>query len=201
LRRSSNADTFCDIEAEAIDDFYYENLGLDSNSPDAKRLFEIFDKLTQLLRDQKRSRIIGHEAIHLVLLVDTLFDDYARTWEGALRQPSITSVTNLLWGRKRKTTRIQASIGLKNRLSTFQFLLRRHFEVAICVANKTANASVFIPNREVNLPAGDVDLEPGRVLLGYAQLGHFVCERKLGKRKLRSNADHARKGVMRHRFT
>jgi hypothetical protein len=75
-RRSSDVDAFCDIKAEAIDDFYYENLGFDSNSPDAKRLFEIFDKLAQILRDQKRSKIIGHEAIHLVLLVDTLMDDY-----------------------------------------------------------------------------------------------------------------------------
>jgi hypothetical protein len=81
-RRSSNSDAFCDIKAEAIDDFYYENLGFDSNSPDAKRLFDIFDKVTQLLRDQKRSKIIGHEAIHLILLVDTLMDDYTRAWEG-----------------------------------------------------------------------------------------------------------------------
>jgi hypothetical protein len=34
------------------------------------------------LRDQKRSKVIGHEAIHLVLLVDTLMDDYSCTWEG-----------------------------------------------------------------------------------------------------------------------
>jgi hypothetical protein len=81
-RRSG--DSFCDIKAEAIDDFYYENLGFDSKSPDARRLFEILDKLTQLLRDQKRSKIIGHEAIHMVLLIDTLMDDYTRSWEGNL---------------------------------------------------------------------------------------------------------------------
>ena len=76
-------DSFCDIKAEAIDDFYYENLGFDSNSPDARRLFEILDKLTELLRNQKRSKIIGHEAIHLVLLVDTLMGDYTHSWESA----------------------------------------------------------------------------------------------------------------------
>jgi hypothetical protein len=81
-RRLNGANSFCDIKAEAIDDFYYENLGFDSNSADAKRLFDIFDKLALLLRDQKRSKIIGHEAIHLVLLVDTLSDDYTRSWEG-----------------------------------------------------------------------------------------------------------------------
>jgi HNH endonuclease len=81
-RRSSDTDSFCDIKAEAIDDFYYENLGFDADSPDARRLFEILDKLTHILRDQKRSKIIGHEAIHLVLLVDNLMDDYTRSWEG-----------------------------------------------------------------------------------------------------------------------
>jgi 5-methylcytosine-specific restriction endonuclease McrA len=74
-------DLFCDTKAEKIDDFYYENLGFDSNSSDAKRLFEILDKLTELLRNQKRSKIIGHEAIHLVLLVDSLIGDYTRSWE------------------------------------------------------------------------------------------------------------------------
>ncbi|OSJ19234.1 hypothetical protein BST63_03430 [Bradyrhizobium canariense] len=81
-RRANTNDSFCDIKAEAVDDFYYENLGFDSESTDARRLFEIFDKLTILLRDQKRSKIIGHEAIHLVLLVDSLIDDYTREWEG-----------------------------------------------------------------------------------------------------------------------
>ncbi|WP_315717263.1 MULTISPECIES: DUF262 domain-containing protein [unclassified Bradyrhizobium] len=81
-RRFDKNGSFCDIKAEAVDDFYYENLGFDSESADARRLFEIFDKLTKLLRDQKRSKIIGHEAIHLVLLVDSLMDDYTRGWEG-----------------------------------------------------------------------------------------------------------------------
>ena len=30
---------------------------------------------------QKRKKIVGHEAIHLVLLVDALLDDYTRSWE------------------------------------------------------------------------------------------------------------------------
>jgi hypothetical protein len=72
---------FCDINAEAIDDFYYEHLGFDADAADARRLFSILDKLTVLLSDQKRPKIIGHEAMHLVLLVDTLLDDYTRSWE------------------------------------------------------------------------------------------------------------------------
>lgn len=80
-RQQTGDSTFCDINAEAIDDFYYENLGFDTTSPEAARLGIVFDKVTELLRDQKRSKVIGHEAIHLVLLVDSLLDDYTRSWE------------------------------------------------------------------------------------------------------------------------
>jgi len=71
-----------DINAASIDDFYYESLGFDANSENARRLHEILDRLTLLLQDKKRKKIIGHEAIHLVLLVESLLDDYRRSWEG-----------------------------------------------------------------------------------------------------------------------
>ena len=73
-----------DTNATAIDDFYYEHLGFDADSGDAKRLGEVLDKLVNLLffsDHQKRKKIVGHEAIHLVLLVDALLDDYTRSWE------------------------------------------------------------------------------------------------------------------------
>lgn len=80
-RKSSKTGGFCDTGALAIDDFYYENLGFDSDSSDAQRLISVLDKITWLLRDQKRPKILGHEAIHLVLLVDALLDDYTSAWE------------------------------------------------------------------------------------------------------------------------
>jgi 5-methylcytosine-specific restriction endonuclease McrA len=80
-RREHGNALFCDINAAALDDFYYEHLGFDAASVNAKRLTEILDKLTELLGDQKRSKILGHEAIHLVLLVDSLLDDYTKSWE------------------------------------------------------------------------------------------------------------------------
>jgi hypothetical protein len=85
LTRQAKGDSaFCDINARAIDDFYYEHLGFDGESPEAKRMIDILERITYLLRDQKRPKIIGHEAIHLVLLVDSLLDDYTRSWESTL---------------------------------------------------------------------------------------------------------------------
>lgn len=83
-RRQSDGERFCDINSRAIDDFYYENLGFDACSPDAQRLPKVLDRLTQLFGDQKRKKIQGHEAIHLVLLVDALMDDYTSSWEAGL---------------------------------------------------------------------------------------------------------------------
>ena len=71
-----------DINAAAIDYFYHVHLDFDADSGDAKRLGEILDKVMNLLPDhQNRRKIVGHEAIHLVLLVDALLDDYTRSWE------------------------------------------------------------------------------------------------------------------------
>jgi hypothetical protein len=80
-RRRDGVSILCDIDAASIDDFYYENLGFDSESPDARQMFDILDKVTQLLRDKKRPKILGHESIRLALLMDTLFDEYTRSGE------------------------------------------------------------------------------------------------------------------------
>ena len=78
------ASSFCDINSSAIDDFYYEHLDFDAQSQDAQRLMAILDELVKLLGDQKRKKILGHEAIHLVLLVDSLLDDYTPVWKDSL---------------------------------------------------------------------------------------------------------------------
>lgn len=107
-RRRDPGGMLCDINAKSIDDFYYENLGFDRHSFDAERLIRIVNKLTQLLADQKRNKILGHEAIHLVLLVDSLLDDYTGSWEGALAPAFDQFRLNLL---KAKLTQDRAQPG------------------------------------------------------------------------------------------
>lgn len=85
-RRAGGSVTLPDINAGALDDFYYENLGFDANSADARRLVDLLDKLVALFGDEKRSKIIGHEAMHLLLLVDSLWDDYTRSWETGIAE-------------------------------------------------------------------------------------------------------------------
>lgn len=78
--RESGGEKLCDINRDAIDTFYYRHLNFDIQSDEAKRFREILKLLTQSLSDGKRPKVIGHEAIHLVLLVDSLLDDYTRSW-------------------------------------------------------------------------------------------------------------------------
>lgn len=84
LKRRAENGQFMDINNQSIDDFYYINIDFDSNSSEASRLWEILDKLHYLLRDGRRPRLQAHHAIHLVLLMDTLWDDYTRSWETSL---------------------------------------------------------------------------------------------------------------------
>lgn len=80
-RRETGGQPLCDINSRAIDHFYYEHLGFDKDGPEAARFCQILDRLVALLGDKKRKNLLGHEAIHLVLLLDALLDDYTRSWE------------------------------------------------------------------------------------------------------------------------
>lgn len=83
-RRANGSDHFCDINAAAVDDFYYQNLDFETEADDTKRLVAILDKLAQLILPGKHAKLRGHDAMHLVLLVDDLWDDYLRNWEERL---------------------------------------------------------------------------------------------------------------------
>src|SRR5439155_25853475 len=83
-RRQHGPDYFTDINSAAIHDFYYSHIDFDSSSPNAKRLVGVLDKLDELLGTGRHPKLRGHDAIHLTLLVDTLWDEYTRSWEASL---------------------------------------------------------------------------------------------------------------------
>ncbi len=69
-----------DINAIAIDDLYYDNLDFDSDGAESRRIWGVLDLLHRLLRDGKRPRLRGHDAIHAALLVNRLQDDFTPAW-------------------------------------------------------------------------------------------------------------------------
>ncbi|SMP64250.1 Uncharacterized conserved protein, contains ParB-like and HNH nuclease domains [Neorhodopirellula lusitana] len=80
-RKQHGEDRFCDIKRDSIDNFYYQHLSFDAHNADAKRFEQILDLLAELLKDGKRKKIQGHEAMHLVLLVDSLMTEYTKSWQ------------------------------------------------------------------------------------------------------------------------
>jgi hypothetical protein len=83
-RRWNGEGNLPDINSKSLDDFYYSNLGFNSQSAEASRLTAILSKIENLLAGGKHSKLHGHDAIHLILLVDALWDDYTRSWEDKL---------------------------------------------------------------------------------------------------------------------
>lgn len=69
-----------DIGTQAVDDYYYKNLGFDITSPLVSRLSQILDLAVQLFAGQTTPKLKGYEAIHIILILDSLLDDYTRGW-------------------------------------------------------------------------------------------------------------------------
>lgn len=83
-RRDSPSGELPDINAASLNDFYYQNIDFDIQSSEANRLRAILDCLAELIIPKKHPKLHGHDAIHLVLLADTLWDDYAPDWRDRL---------------------------------------------------------------------------------------------------------------------
>ena len=75
---------FTDINAKAIDDYYYTHLDFDASTSTCQRLIDILSKLNDLLGEGNRPKLRAHDAIHLVLFIDSIWDDYTRSWESTL---------------------------------------------------------------------------------------------------------------------
>ena len=69
-----------DIGTQDIDDYYYRNLGFDTRAQSVTRLSQILDLAVQLFSGQTAPKLKAYEAIHIVLLLDGLLDDYTKAW-------------------------------------------------------------------------------------------------------------------------
>ena len=65
---------FCDIKRNSVDSYYVKHMDFDNHSPLATEFLAALTAVTELLGDGKRPLLVGHQAIHLVLLAGTLLD-------------------------------------------------------------------------------------------------------------------------------
>ena len=77
----SASDRWADIGTQEIDDYYYRNLDFKPDDPRVPRIRKTFDLAVQLFAGQTSPKLKAHEAIHIILLVDSLLDDYTKSWQ------------------------------------------------------------------------------------------------------------------------
>ena len=137
-----------DINAAAIDDLYYENLDFDPDGAESRRVWEVLDLLHRLLRDGKRPRLKGHDAIHAALLVNRLRNDCTPAWQGEFAPALDTFLLNLkgaskveesdpkymYWSQYGNWTRVNSDKGAN-------ISLRHSFYVARMLARMPATAA------------------------------------------------------------
>lgn len=83
-RREKGPTAFVDITSNEVDAYYYKHVDFDASSGECQRLMSILDKLHSLLGDGKRPKLRSHIAIHLVLFLDDIWDEYTSAWMGDL---------------------------------------------------------------------------------------------------------------------
>lgn len=84
FRRKANG-TYSDINRDTINDYYDTHLDFDINTPECERLRKILDFLDAKFGGWQGPKLVAHNAIHLVLLVDSLMtSDYTHSWEDSL---------------------------------------------------------------------------------------------------------------------
>ena len=77
-RGSSGA--LVDLRTQDVDDYYYQHLDFDINDPRVERLTKVLNLTAETFLGAGL-KLKGHEAIHIVLLIDSLMDDYTRGWQ------------------------------------------------------------------------------------------------------------------------
>jgi len=70
-----------DIGTQGIDDYYYQNLGFDINTPMVARFSKVLDMAVNIFAGYNGKKLKVHEAIHVMLLINSLLDDYTRDWQ------------------------------------------------------------------------------------------------------------------------
>lgn len=71
---------FIDIGTQEVDDYYYRNLDFSLLDPRVARITKVLNQVVQIFSSQLSPKFRAHEAIHIVLLVDSLMWDYSRSW-------------------------------------------------------------------------------------------------------------------------
>jgi len=69
------------IGTKPIDDYYYQNLSFDIYSDKVMEFGKVLHLAAELFDGYKGPKLKVHEAIHIILLIDSLLEDYTVSWQ------------------------------------------------------------------------------------------------------------------------
>ena len=81
MHQREGKDSWPDISTRAIDEFYYKNLDFELHGKAAVRFQNVLDRAAEIFIPKRVKPFKGHEVIGVILLIDSLIDDYVRGWE------------------------------------------------------------------------------------------------------------------------
>ena len=80
--RGATKGNWIDTNSTKIDEFYYQQLGLQQNDPDVIRFQKVLTQVYDLFKNYSGKNLQDHEVIHVILLVDNLLnDEYTKDWQ------------------------------------------------------------------------------------------------------------------------
>jgi hypothetical protein len=207
-RRSKGADAFCDINAASIDAFYYDNLDFAHDCEDAQRLIDVLTRIEKMLLPGKHPKLRGHDAIHAVLLVDALRDEYPPNWmdrfpdaldnflEGLARGKSANDegLSDEFWTHYGQWTRVNSDRA-DNLARRHRFYVEKMFEYLQPLAPKDPTRLFGEVERTILFYAQDKRCADcgGTVEWGNCEV-HHVVEHSYGGKTLLENGALVHKG-------
>lgn len=90
------------IQRQQIDQFYYDHMSMASNDKSVKRFQRILDELLRRFDGRLKQKLVAHEAISLMLLVDEWIDGHTRAWLSGLPRAFFEFRRALAEARQRK---------------------------------------------------------------------------------------------------
>jgi hypothetical protein len=81
--REAAKGNWIDTSSLKIDEFYYQQLGLQQNDPNVIRFQKVLTQVYDLFKSYQGKNLQDHEVIHIIILVDSLMsDEYTNNWQG-----------------------------------------------------------------------------------------------------------------------
>ena len=80
--REATKGNWIDTSSPKIDEYYYQQLGLQQNEPNIIRFRKVLDQTYEIFKNYSGKNLQDHEVIHIILFIDSLMnDEYTNDWQ------------------------------------------------------------------------------------------------------------------------